>query len=214
MNPVHLLIGTPAYGGMVHVEYTSSLLLMLEAKIPFTHFTISNESLITRARNTIISFFHARPEFTHLLFIDGDVRIDPEGVKRMLSHGKDVVGAPVALKGRSVDGQRIFNIGSNFGSEGPLWVNERIGTAVLMLSRHAVNALVEDAKANGRTYRRSHPQRGDDSFTVHYDIFQVGVHLEEYLSEDFWACYRLRQLGFNIYVDPWVVTHHHGTVAV
>lgn len=214
MSRVHLLIGTPAYGGMVHVDYVSSLLLLREAQIPYTLYTIGNESLITRARNTIISAFHERPDHSHLLFLDGDVRIDPDGVKRMLSRGKDVIGAPVALKGRNPDGTRIFNIGSNLGSEGPLWINQRVGTAALMLSRKAVNALVEDAKANGRAYRRSNTQRGNDATTVHYDIFQVGVHREEYLSEDFWACYRLRQLGFNIYVDPTVVTHHHGTIAV
>ncbi|MEN9559201.1 MAG: hypothetical protein RLZZ502_412 [Pseudomonadota bacterium] len=211
---IHLLIGTPAYGGMVHVDYVSSLLHLRAANIPFTLLTIGNESLITRARNTVISSFYARPELSHLLFLDGDVRIDPQGVERMLSRNKDVIGAPVALKGRNPDGTRIFNIGRNIGAEGPLWINQRIGTAALMFSRRAVNALVEDAQANGRAYQRNNTQRGNDTTQVHYDIFQVGVQREEYLSEDYWVCHRLRQLGFHIYVDPTVVTQHHGTIAV
>lgn len=62
-QPANLLIGTPAYGGQVHVDYVNSLLVFQRQGIAFTLMTIGNESLITRARNTIISTFHARQEF-------------------------------------------------------------------------------------------------------------------------------------------------------
>ncbi len=81
---VNLLIGTPAYAGQVHVDYVSALLVFQRQAIPFTLMTIGNESLITRARNTIISAFHERREFTHLLFLDGDVHLPYEGLLRML----------------------------------------------------------------------------------------------------------------------------------
>lgn len=32
---------------------------------------------------------------------------------------------------------------------------------------------------------------------LHCDIFQVGVHRGEYLSEEFWVCRRLPALGFD-----------------
>ena len=126
----------------------------------------------------------------------------------------DVIGAPVALKGRNPDGSRIWNIGPCCGEEDDLYITDRVGTAALLLSRNATNALVADASANARVYARSRTSRGDFDAALHYDAFQVGVVDGEYLSEDYWACRRLRNLGFKIYVDATVVTQHHGTVAV
>lgn len=212
-TPAKILIGTPAYGGMVHTDFVSSLLQFQAAGIPFALMTIGNESLITRARNAILAGFWVRPEFSHLLFIDGDVFLPVEGLRRLIAHGRDVIGAPVALKGRAADGSRIFNVGSSLGEEGPLLVNERIGTAVFMLSRRAVAALVEEAKADGRVYARPGTARGDLDAEIHYDVFRTGVVNGEYLSEDYWVCRVLRGLGFPVYVDPLVVTRHHGTMA-
>ena len=59
MTPAaHLMIATPAYGGMVHLDYTLSLLELRGAGIDFTLVGMGNESLITRARNALISSFH------------------------------------------------------------------------------------------------------------------------------------------------------------
>lgn len=210
----HIMIGTPAYGGMVHVDYVSSMLTFASAGIPFTLVTIGNESLITRARNTILAAFYARPNFTHLLFLDGDVRMSAASLARLVNANVDVIGAPVALKGRNPDGTRMWNVGQCVGEAGELMLCDRVGTAVFMLSRAAVSALVDDAMRRGAVYGRSaRTQRGDFDADIHYDVFGVGVVEGEYLSEDFWACHRLRQLGFKIHVDPTVVTQHHGTVA-
>jgi hypothetical protein len=208
---VNLLIGTPAYAGQVHIDYVSALLVFQRERIPFTLMTIGNDSLITRARNTIISAFFARREFTHLLFLDGEVHLPHEGLARMLGYGKDVVGAPVALKGVGPDGARLFNVGNTVGEDGALLVVERVGTAALLLSRAAADALVADARREQRVYERS-PTQGDGS--IQYDVFRVGVVDGEYLSEDFWVCHVLRRLGFPIHVDPTVVTRHNGVVAL
>ena len=214
-QPANLLIGTPAYGGQVHVDYVSSLLVFQRQGIMFTLMTIGNESLITRARNTIISTFHERREFTHLLFLDGDVHLPHEGLSRMIACGKDVVGAPVALKALSAEGARIFNIGRTIGEDGPLLLTERVGTAALLLSRNAVDALIADARGDGRVYEQRAAHAADGaSQAIHYDVFRVGVVDGEYLSEDYWACHALRRLGFGIHVDPAIVTRHNGVVAI
>lgn len=215
-QPANLLIGTPAYGGQVHVDYVSSLLVFQRQGIVFTLMTIGNESLITRARNTIISTFHDRREFTHLLFLDGDVHLPHEGLSRMIACGKDVVGAPVALKALRAEGTRIFNVGRTIGEDGPLLLTERVGTAALLLSRHAVDALIADARGDRRTYEQSAVAQdaGGTGHAIHYDVFRVGVVDGEYLSEDYWACHSLRRLGFAIHVDPTIVTRHNGVVAI
>jgi hypothetical protein len=208
-----VLIGTPAYGGMVHSDFVNALLGYQRAKVNFALMTIGNESLITRARNTIVSEFHARTEFSHLLFLDADVLLPPEGLQRMLASGCDVIGAAVALKGRRPDGSRIFNIGRLLGEAGPLYQVERIGTDALLLSRGAVDALVAEARREGRVYSRGTDTRGVElQAPVQYDVFRVGVVGEEYLSEDFWVCRQLRQLGFPVHLDPTIVTRHSGTM--
>jgi hypothetical protein len=209
---LNLLIGTPAYAGQVHVDYVSALLVFQRERLPFTLMTIGNESLITRARNTIISAFHERRDFTHLLFLDGDVHLPHEGLTRMLRHGKDVVAAAVALKGAAPDGGRLFNVGRTIGEDGPLLVVERVGTAALLLSRAAADALVADARAGQRVYEPSALAQGNGA--IQYDVFRVGVVDGEYLSEDFWVCHALRRLGFRIHVDPTIVTRHSGMVAL
>jgi hypothetical protein len=210
----NLMVATPAYGGMVHLDYALSLLDLRAAGVAFSLVGMGNESLVTRARNALVSSFHARREFTHLLFLDADIGVPAAGVVRLLSHGRDVVGAPVPLKGLGPAGERIFNLGRTVGESGPLTLVERIGTAVLMLSRRAVDALVEDAKADGRVYERASTLAGDPGTRIHYDVFRVGVADGEYLSEDYWACATLRRLGFAIHVDPTIVVRHHGTMAV
>lgn len=207
-----VLIGTPAYGGMVHWGYMQSVMQYLEADIPVAVSGIGNESLITRARNTILSGFYHRGGFSHLLFLDSDVYLPAPGLKRLLGHGVDVVGAAVALKGGNDRGERVLNVGRSVGEQGDLCEITRIGTAALLLTRRAVDALVEDAVSEGRVYTPN-PARPSqhDAFPVHFDVFRVGVEGNEYLSEDFWVCSRLRKLGFSIWCDPEIRTVHHGT---
>ncbi len=210
----NLLIGTPAYGGMIHADYVNALLGYQSLGIRFSLMSIGNESLITRARNTILSEFVAREEFSHLLFLDADVLLPAPGLARMISCGKDVIGAPVALKARTAEGGRVFNVGNACGEDGPLLLCDRIGTAALMLSRDAVASLVEDAKSQGHVYARGTTALLGDPLRarIFYDVFRVGVVDDEYLSEDFWVCRTLRRLGFAIHVDATVVTQHSGAM--
>lgn len=210
----HVMIGTPAYGGMVHVTYVQALLGYAQHGIRHSLVTIGNESLITRARNSLAALFLAQPQFTHLLFLDADVVLPPQGLAQMLAAQKDVIGAPVALKGRDSAGGRIFNFGRSLGEDGELVVVERIGTAALLLSRAAVRALADGAEREGLVYGPMNVRPGDTSATVQYDIFRVGVEDGEYLSEDYWACHALRKLGYRIYMHPAVLTRHHGMVEV
>jgi len=210
----NIMIGTPAYGGMVHIEYLQSLFEYSRAGIQFQLDTIGNESLITRAPNTILATFHIRRELTHLLFLDADTTLPAAGLIRMLRAGAPVIGAPVALKGFDASGARMWNVGRCVGVAGSLLKVENVGSAALLLSREACDALVKDAIDDGRTYARASTLRGNSETLVHYDVFRVGVQGNEYLSEDYWVCRRLRRLGFDVLIDPTIITTHHGTMPV
>jgi hypothetical protein len=67
------------------------------------------------------------------------------------------------------------------------------------------------ANGDGRIYQRNHNIRGMATrAAVHFDVFRTGVVDDEYLSEDFWVCRQLRPLGFEIHLDPTIVTRHSG----
>jgi hypothetical protein len=210
----NIMIGTPAYGGMVHVDYLRRLFEYTRGGIRFELDTIGNESLITRARNAILATFHVRRELTHLLFLDADTSLPAAGLVRMLRARTPVIGAPVALKGFDVNGARIWNVGRCVGVAGSLLKVENVGTAALLLSRAACDALVKDAIDHGRTYARARTLVGNTDTSVHYDVFRVGVQANEYLSEDYWVCRRLRTLGFDVLIDPTIITTHYGAIPV
>ena len=71
---ISILVLTPAYGGLTYVGYLSSLLklerLCKEKNIIIDYEFCYNESLITRARNTLVHTFYTRTNYTHLLFLD------------------------------------------------------------------------------------------------------------------------------------------------
>lgn len=204
---INILIGTPAYNGQLHIDYFNSIMSFHAAKLPITVMCIGNESLITRGRNTIISFFRDNTQFTHLLFLDADIGIDAEGLIKLLQHDKDVIGAPVPLKGYDSKGNKVYNV-TNPVKEDILYTVDKLGTAVFMINRKAV----EDLCNNAETYEGNALTRGAAQKNIQYDVFKTGVENGIYLSEDYYACKKLRELGYKIYVDDTIITKHNGMV--
>ncbi len=198
---INILIGTPAYNGLLHIDYLHSI-MQLTNVVSFSVINVGNESLITRARNNIITYFNEKKEFTHLLFLDADIGIKAKDVVKLISHNKDVIGAPVPMKGLTPEGQKIFNVTDLITQDEKtkLYQVKHVGTAVLLLSRKAIDDLIDNAE----TYMH----KGVKSF----EVFKVGVKDDIYLSEDFWVCNELRALGYNIFVDDTIEVTHNGFV--
>lgn len=209
---IKLLIGTPCYNGILHQDYFQGTLQYNHLGIPISYMHIGNESLITRGRNTIISFFYDHKDtFTHLLFLDADIYLSGEDLLKLLESGEDVIGAPVPLKGYDPRGKNVYNVGKILETKDHLIEVEHVGTAVFLLSNSAVVSLVNDAINNGNVYSRNPLTRGDTPSDLQYDVFQVGVYEEQYLSEDYYVCKVLRELGYKIIVDTSIRTRHSGS---
>tara|TARA_R110002012_G_scaffold219586_2_gene391066 strand:- start:6021 stop:6872 length:852 start_codon:yes stop_codon:yes gene_type:complete len=91
-----IFLGMPMYGGML-TESTLHGLLELQSwtmanNVKLRIQTMGNESLITRARNTIVSMMMDEKDFvaTHLLFIDADIGFTWQNIERLLCAEKDV----------------------------------------------------------------------------------------------------------------------------
>lgn len=204
-----IMVGTPAYNGQVYVDYVRSLLDMTVNGLSYSWFTVVTDSLVARARNTIITEFHQRTDLTHLLYLDADVGIRGRDVRRLLEHGKDVIGAPVRLKLQGTE-KPTFSVGEVLSRSGTLASVSRIATGVLMLTRKAADRLIEHAIENNRSYAVDPLTVGDVPSGMHYDVFRQGVSDGKYFSEDYQVCHTLRSLGFEVFADLGIRTKHFG----
>ena len=91
----HVMVATPCYGGMIGEPYLKAMtglaILFKHYGLNFTLATLSNESLVTRARNTLTAMFLENSTYTHMMFIDADIGFDPQDIVKMLHRDKDIV---------------------------------------------------------------------------------------------------------------------------
>ena len=111
----HIFIATPCYGGQIGEPYFRSMMrlciLFNKYEIPYTVSTLANESLVTRGRNTLVSFFMENPKATHLMFIDADIEFNPEDILRMVAYNKPIVCG--AYPKKAVNWQSIIDAARN-----------------------------------------------------------------------------------------------------
>jgi len=126
---IKLLIGTPCYGGQCFVGYHESVLrlqkVLLILGIEHEFLTFGSESLIPRARNSIVAAFLSK-KFTHLLFIDADITFNPESILRLLIADHHVSGVAYPKKGLNWQeiGNEIIRLGNiSLEKKQPLNIN-------------------------------------------------------------------------------------------
>lgn len=101
----NVYVATPSYGAVVTTDYALGLVDLYDVatqhgfgvRVNFNSF----DSLITRARNTMVAEFLADDRFTHLMWIDGDIGFKGSDVVRLLQADRPVVAGVYPLK---VDG--------------------------------------------------------------------------------------------------------------
>ena len=228
-----ILVGTPAYNGMVHLEYLNSIIEFLMCDdISFTILTIGNESLVTRSRNKILAFFYHNKEFDYLMFFDADNGITLDGVRKLLSWKKDIIGAMSRLKDVN---KVVYNITHVLEREGnsDLVVVDAVGTGVMLISRKLVNDTVEYAKKNnqifysnkdfvktnitlkGKTDNIEQLSKQLKGKIEMYDVFKCGLSEDnEYLTEDYYFCRLAQKLGYKVYADLSVKAPHAGMITL
>ena len=88
-----IMIATPMYGGMCTGTYVQGLLFtvakMREVGVNVAWCQITNESLITRARNELARIF-LESQHDYLMFIDADIGFDGESILQLMAADKDV----------------------------------------------------------------------------------------------------------------------------
>jgi hypothetical protein len=224
---MHLVVGTPMYGGMCCSEYVQSILALKEAMMAGGHkltcIFLGNESLIQRARNTIAWHF-LQTDASHLLFMDADQKFRPEDVARMLKADKALMAGCVPMKGINWNRVRqgallghpnlasltgIFNItpleGHEMKSPTEPFQVKHAGTGMMLIRRDVFDTLAPHVQyySNGGASIPSDAKVGN--------FFDVGVKDDLLLSEDFFFCHNYRQHGGTVWAAPWCEVGHFGS---
>ena len=232
-----VFLATPMYGGMCTGFYAQSVLMLqtmfMQQGIDCALSFMFNESLITRARNALVSAF-LKSECTHLLFIDADIRFAPGDVFHMLKADKDIIcgiypkkeinwgtvqqavisKVPVEeLKHHT--GAWVVNLVDYTGevtvnAAEPLevWAG---GTGMMLIKREVFEKLKEHVPTykNDVVDSSGGMPHGEEIHEFFATSIEPGT--QRLLSEDFHFCRIWRLQGGKIYVAPWMALGHVGT---
>lgn len=197
-----IMIGTPVYGSLVAAEFAQSLAVSM---VEFYRYGLQgvicmapNHSLVQMGRNQI--FTKAVDEkVDDLVWIDADMTWDPMDLLKLCLHEEDVVGATYRKKlAKEEYTVQLLDKEQTPDERGLIEVN-RIGTGFLRISRKAMLAVTKDSKG--------YKEYGRDAINA----FEVGfLNDDEFLSEDFFFCEKLKAKGFKIMLDTRINLGHCG----
>jgi hypothetical protein len=189
--------------------------------------SMTNESLITRARNTLAHEF-LKSDADALLFIDGDHGFNVDDIIKMVNSGKDVIGAVYPMKSINWENVRkaalagkenlelysgFFAVNflpesQSFKGDEPFKVRD-IGTGMLFIHRRAF----EQVKPLVKTYRNNAAHANIEMGERIHEFFPTMITEEPeavLLSEDYAFCHLYRESGGDVYAAPWVRISHAG----
>lgn len=190
---------------------------LLATSFPHEFLTIRNESLITRARDVIAASFLNDTDFECLLFIDADIEFQPDDVARLwiLCSGRADVAAgvyrhknPEAKLAAWVDG-KLRDIDE---FDQPFEV-DYAGTGFMMIRRQTFERLIQEFP--DWAYDEGFPLEEKKSEAMKcWAFFQDPIEDSAlgrfHLSEDYFFCQRVRDMGMKVFMDPEVRLKHWG----
>jgi hypothetical protein len=232
-----IFVATPMYGGLCVGGYTVGLLNSVQEfmrhgmQMYYAH--MMNESLITRARNTLAYDF-LDTDATHMMFIDADITFNPADIVSMVNADKDIIcglypkkeinwkTVAQAVKSGveyqdlpSYTGSFVVNLVGN-AAKATGGVNEPMeidngGTGFMLIKRNVFEVLKDKVP----TYTNDMLLIVDKNPVkkIIHEFFATSIDEEtnRLLSEDYHFCKIARQAGFKVYAAPWANLTHSGT---
>ena len=209
---VHICM--PCYGGMMTEQTFMSFIkwgnTCRQLGIDWTVETMTNESLISRARNTLTAKFLNTPESTHLMFIDSDIGWEPWHLLVMINARKDVIGGLYPMKSLPVKWCVNGIPGKENGTpEEPHIVEvSKTGTGFLLIKRDVFEKLNQHPATRPFNNDIGLPEELNPYMKTYFD---TAVRENRYYSEDWTFCENWRDLGGQVFVDKRVLLRHVGT---
>lgn len=159
---------------------------------------MSYDALIQRSRNDLVALA-VEQGFDGILWIDADIEWAPQWAIEVVNSGKDALGLPCIKKSITEESYNVKCKPKDLivNDEGLIKV-ESIGTGFLYLSKEAFTYLWDNSQPyvhNGKDKRW---------------IFEVKIQDNDIISEDVLLCQKLRDGGFEIFIDPKKTCNHMG----
>ena len=206
---VHICM--PCYGGMLTESTFMSYIKWSNAArqlgIDWTMETMTNESLISRARNTLTAKFLHNKDSTHLMFIDADIGWEPWHLMVMLDRQVDVIGGLYPMKSLPVKWCVNGFDGAEEGANGLQEVT-KTGTGFLLIKRDVFEKLDAHPAVKPFINDIGLPTELNPHMKTYFD---TAVRENRYYSEDWTFCENWRDLGGKVWVDKRVLLKHTGT---
>ena len=202
----------PCYGGQLTESTFMSYIkwgnTCRQLGIDWTIETMTNESLISRARNTLVAKFLNTENSTHLVFIDADIGWEPWHLLLLINHDVDVIGGLYPMKSLPV--RWVVNGVENgaVSEDGNVVEVSKTGTGFMVVKRHVFEKLQQHPAVVPFTNDIGLPKELDPHMRTYYD---TDVREGRYYSEDWTFCENWRDLGGKIWVDKRVLLKHTGT---
>ena len=207
---VHICM--PCYGGQLTESTFMSFIrwsnTARQLGINYTVETLTNESLISRARNTMVAKFLSNPDSTHLMFIDADIGWEPWHLLLLLHHDKDVIGGMYPLKGLPVKWCVNGIEGGEEEDMGRVQEVSKTGTGFMCIKRHVFEKLVDHPATIPFINDIGLPEELNKDMRTFFD---TDVREGRYYSEDWTFCENWRDLGGKVWIDKRVLLKHTGT---
>ena len=240
-----IFLGMPMYGGMLSEATMHGLLELqqwtLRQQIGLRFQSIGNESLITRARNTVVSMMLDQKDFvaTHLLFIDADIGFSWKNIERLLCIDKDVAcgvyprkhihlekiksilehspnASPDEIEAKALGYNVNFDDPSNLTGESGFFKVNEAATGMMLVKREVLTTMIK--KFPERKYETDQIVNGEYYKSDNcYDLFAVGPYMtagqKRYLSEDYYFSRLWQECDGEIWADLTMPLTHFGNKA-
>lgn len=232
-----LFVATPMYGGMCNGQYALGMIQMVSVftqyRVPFQYAYMMNESLITRARNSLAYDF-MQTNCTHLMFIDADIGFNPVDIIKMINANKDIIcgiypkkeidwvqvskaveaGVPPQELHKHTGAFVVNLVGDAPSAEGNR--NEPIqiangGTGFMLVQRKVFEGLLGKVPTYMNDMFLAVDQERKPK--VIHEFFATSIDAtsgNRLLSEDYHFCKIAREQGFTVWAAPWANLVHCG----
>jgi hypothetical protein len=227
-----LFLSTPCYGGVCLQAYAESVLklqrMCAQRGVQLMLDTTENESLVHRARNISVARYMIRTQADYFMFIDADVKFEPESVLRLLNSGHDISCAVYPKKVvmweqaeqavlsndtrdlNKLAASLVMNFKSNNTPVKDGFVEVLDGpTGFLMIKRDVFTRMFE--KYPELNCKNDHQNRDFEDYCAVFDCM-IDPENRRYLSEDYAFCRRWQQMGGQIFADVTTTLGHVGNI--
>jgi len=227
-----VMLATPCYGGQVYSDFMISLLGVIKVldqfNIKYNVRLISGESLITRARNHLVSYFMST-KCTHLMFIDADIVFPKESIAKLIAGNKGIACGVYPIKKQPAAGCKRYVINvpdkglvSNVSDGHKMFSVNDVGTGFMLIKRDVIEIMKKEYPNLKYTtdydrgflkvmnFDTDKPQGIRENLYSLFDTMHNEDDENNYLSEDYAFCKRWKDIGGDIWVDPDIELNHIG----